>query len=261
MPTLYLRLVKAGYERYASYGAASVAGLFTNTVFGLLRVAVLLAVVGRTGSFAGYDVASTVTYVWLGQGLLAVIQLWGDGAFAARVRTGEVAVDLARPWDLHAALLATDLGRALHACVFRLVPPVAFGAVFFPFRWPEWFGTWPLFAVSVLLAVVVCGQARFLFELTAFWLLDARGVVALWNALGGVLCGLTVPLAYFPDQMRLLLAFTPFPSIMQVPIDVFSERGEALILLGQQLIWAAVLVVAARTVLAMATRKLVVQGG
>jgi ABC-2 type transport system permease protein len=257
----HLRLIRAGFERHASYGAASLAGFFTNTVFGLLRVAVLLAVVGRAGAAVGYDARSTATYVWLGQGLLAVVLLWGDGELAQRVRTGEVAVDMFRPWDLQIALLATDLGRAGHAVLVRLVPPVALGALVFPFRWPTHAFSWPLFTMSVLLAVVVSAQIQFLLDLTAFWLLDSRGVRALWTSASGVLSGLVVPLSYFPDRMRAALELTPFPAIIQTPIDVFSERGEPAALLARQLVWALLLLAAGRLVLARATHRLVVQGG
>jgi viologen exporter family transport system permease protein len=130
----YPQLLRAGYLRYASYRQATVAGLLTNIVFDLLRVAVLVAVLAQRGTVAGYDVATAVTYVWLGQGLLAVVLLWGPPELAQRVRTGDVVVDLGRPWDLQAAMLATDLGRAGYAVLTRLLPPAAFGAVFFPFR-------------------------------------------------------------------------------------------------------------------------------
>lgn len=138
----HLRLVRAGFDRHATYRMASLAGLVTNSVFGLLRVAVLLAVVGAAGPVVGYDAAAVVTYVWLGQGLIAVVNLWAGGELSERVRSGEIAVDLSRPWDLQSALIATDLGRAAHAVVVRLVPPVVLGALLFPFRWPVRPGTW-----------------------------------------------------------------------------------------------------------------------
>jgi ABC-2 type transport system permease protein len=256
----YLRLVGAGFRRHSTYLAASLAGLFTNTVFGLLRVAVLLAVVGTTGA-AGYDAAATGTFVWLGQGLLAVVLLWPDRELAQRVRSGDIAVDLARPWNLQAALLAQDLGRAGHAVLVRLAPPVAFGALVLPFRWPE--SPWSLlfFAVSTALAVVISFAVRFVLDLSTFWLLDSRGVATVYAALTGLLCGLTVPLAFFPDALRTALYATPFPGMLQTPIDLFSERGSPLALLAHQLLWAGLLVAAGQLVLARATRKLVVQGG
>ncbi|HLU53822.1 MAG TPA: ABC-2 family transporter protein [Pseudonocardia sp.] len=257
----YLLLVRAGFRRHSTYLTASFAGLFTNTVFGLLRVAVLLAVVAPAGRVAGYDAADTSTFVWLGQGLLAVVLLWPDRQLAERVRSGDVAIDLARPWNLQAALLAQDIGRAGHAVLIRLAPPVAFGAAVLPFRWPDSPWSAVLFAVSTTLAVVVSFALRFLLDLTAFWMLDNRGVVGIYASGSGLACGLTIPLAFFPDVLRAALYATPFPALMQTPIDVFSERGPTAALIGHQVLWAAVLLAAGRLVLARATRKLVVQGG
>jgi ABC-2 type transport system permease protein len=257
----YPQLVAAGFRRYAAYRQAALAGLATNTVFGLLRASVLVAVLTQRGPTAGYDIATAVTYVWLGQGLLNVVDLWSDRALSERVRTGDIVIDLGRPWDLQGALLAGDLGRAGNAVVMRLLPPMAIGAVFFPFRWPEHPATWALFAVSALLGVIVSFGIRFLLNLSAFWLLDARGVLAVWGTIGGLLSGLILPLAWFPAWAQAVLAWTPFPSLFQTPIDVFTERGNPLTLLAHQLAWATILFVLGRMALARGTLRLVVQGG
>lgn len=257
----YPQLVIAGFRRYATYRQAALAGLTTNVVFGLLRAAVLVAVLAERPVVAGYDVAAAVTFVWLGQGLLTVVVLWGDTELATRIRTGDVVVDLGRPWDLQAALLATDLGRAGFAVLARLVPPVVFGALFFPIRWPERPATWAFFAASVVLGVVVSFGVRFLLNASAFWLLDARGVLAVWGVVGGVLSGLLVPLAWFPGWARTALAFTPAPSLFQTPIDVFLERGAPLGALAGQAFWAVLLLAVGRVVLHRGSKRLVVQGG
>lgn len=257
----YPQLVRAGFRRYATYRQAALAGLATNVVFGLLRASVLVAVLSGRATVAGYDVATAVTYVWLGQGLLNVVSLWSDRVLAQRVRTGDIVVDLGRPWDLQVALLAGDLGRAGNAVLMRLLPPMAVAALFFPFRWPRHLVTWPLFAVATLLAVVVSFGIRFLLNLSAFWLLDARGVLAVWAMVGGLLSGLILPIAWFPAWTQAVLAWTPFPVLFQVPIDVFTERGDPLALLAREAAWGAVLFGLGRAALARGTRRLVVQGG
>jgi len=257
----YPQLVRAGFRCYATYRQAALAGLVTNVVFGLLRAAVLTAVLAERPVVAGYDVAAAITYVWLGQGLLNVVLLWGDTELSRRVRTGDVVVDLGRPWDLQAAMLATDLGRAGFAVLARLLPPVAFGALSFPFRWPEQPATWALFGASTLLAVVVSFGIRFLLNASAFWLLDVRGVIGMWGVVGGVVSGLVVPLAWFPQWAQAVLAWTPFPALFQTPITVFIERGDPFPLLGSQLFWAGTLLAVGRAVLHRGSRRLVVQGG
>ena len=255
----YAQLALAGFRRYSTYRQAMFAGLATNVVFGLLRTAVLLAVVAA-GPVAGYDVPAVVAYVWLGQGLMAFVQLWGDARLADRVRTGDVVIDLYRPWHLQAALFAEDVGRAGFTVLVRFLPPVALGALLFPFRWPAP-AVWPWFLVSVLLALVVSFGLRFLLNATTFWLLDNRGVITLHEVTAGALCGLSVPLAFFPDWARTLLWATPFPALLQAPIDVFLVHGPLWTTLAHQLSWAVALSVAGHFVLRRAVRRVVVQGG
>jgi hypothetical protein len=123
-----VRLTRAGFVRYATYRQAVFAGLVTNTVFGFLRTAIVLTVFTGSARVAGYDPASAVTFVWVGQDLLAVVMIFGEGELAGRVRTGQVSADLLRPVDLQAALLAEDVGRAGFA---MLTVPVMIGGLAF----------------------------------------------------------------------------------------------------------------------------------
>ncbi len=257
----YLRMVSAGFHRYATYRQAMIAGMITNTVFGLLRTGVLLAVFTARPLVAGYTAEDVVTYVWLGQALLGVVQLWGDHELAERIRTGDVAIDLARPWNLQVAMLAEDLGRAGFATLLRFVPLVAVGSLLFAFRWPTHPATWVAFPIGALLAVCASFLFRFLIDLTAFWLLDIKGIHGLSLIATNVLAGLIVPLAFFPDWMHPILWATPFPALLQAPIDIFTEQGSALPLLGYQLACVLILYVICRHVLRRAEYKLVVQGG
>ena len=122
---LGFELARRGYRRYAAYPGATWAGLFTNSFFGLLIAYVMVAVYENREDIGGYDAAEALTYVWLGQGLLAVVASFGPSwhELAMRVRSGDVAVDLHRPLDLQAAGLAQDFGRATHQLLFRAFPP------------------------------------------------------------------------------------------------------------------------------------------
>jgi ABC-2 type transport system permease protein len=57
---------------------------------------------------------------------------------------------------------------------------------------------------------------------------------------------------------------TPFPALMQAPLDVLVERGgggHAVVLIAGQLAWLAVLLALGRLVQRNALRRLVIQGG
>ncbi len=258
-------LAGAEFRRYATYRQATVAGAFTNTVFGFMRCYILLSVADVTGQVAGYAPGQLVTFVWVGQGLLAVVNYWGQQELPERVRSGQVVSDLLRPVDLMAGFVAADTGRAGHAMLTRFVVPVVVGLLFFDFYLPSNPGTYPLFVVSVVFAVLVCSACRYLVALTSFWLLDIRGAQMVWVVASGVGSGLYFPLPVLPDWLvTVLWVGTPFPALMQAPLDVLVERGgtgHGLVLVAGQAAWLLVLVAIARVVQRRALRRLVVQGG
>jgi len=238
----------------------------TNSIFGFLRCAALLAVVAAgSGAVAGYDAARLVTFVWAGQGLVGTVLIWAPAEFAGRIRTGDVVIDLLRPVDPVWQQLASDLARAGHAVCTRFVGPVAVGALFFELHAPTRPTTYVLFACSVVLATVVCFGCRFLVNAAAYWLLDARGPQVAWTLLSGIFGGLFFPLWFFPSTVAVsLILATPFPSVIQLPLDVLVERGSIgtqLGLLGVQAGWVVAILALCHWVQRRGERKLAVQGG
>src|SRR3954471_4845800 len=79
-------IAKRGWRRYAAYPWATVAGMFTNTVFGFIQAYILLAVYHRRGDVGGYDARDTVTYVWLAQALIMTVFVFGWTELALRIK-------------------------------------------------------------------------------------------------------------------------------------------------------------------------------
>jgi ABC-2 type transport system permease protein len=263
---MYAALMAAEFRRYATYRQSMYASMFTNSIFGFLRCfALLSAAAGAGGVAAGYSADRLATYVWAGQGLLGTVGIWGSTELADRIRSGEVVSDLQRPVDPVWQYLAADLGRAGFAGLTRFVAPIVLGALAFDLYVPANPLTYPLFVLSVLLAVVVCQACRFLVNAAAYWLLDSRGPVMAWTAVSATLSGMAFPLGFLPaGALAALYVATPFPSLMQVPLDVLVERhsmGVTLASIAGQVGWAAVMITVARVVQRRAERKVVIQGG
>jgi ABC-2 type transport system permease protein len=260
-------LTVAGFRRYATYRQATVAACVTNSVFGFLRSFVYLATIAGTtaGTAAGYTSAQLLTFCWVTQALIGTVALWGWNDLGNRIRDGSVVADLLRPINPVLSYLAVDLGRAGFAVLTRFVVPIVIGALCFDLYAPTHLATYPIFALSTLLGVLVCFGCRYLINSAGYWLLDLRGVNMLWVVATGLFAGLSFPLPFFPDwAVTLLWVATPFPSIMQGPMDILIERGgagqAALVLVGQSL-WAVVLLLICGYVQKRAERKLVIQGG
>jgi ABC-2 type transport system permease protein len=261
---LYWEIARRGYRRHAVYPAATAAGVWTNTVFGFIQAYILLALYENRTDIGGYDPSDSVTYVWFAQAMLMTVYVFSWFEVALRIRSGDIATDLARPLDPLRYWLAFDLGRALYHFVFRGIPPFVIGMLVFDVRLPDNPATWLWLGASLVLAVVVSFGFRFLYNLAAFWLIDYRGVGWLAMMVAFVLSGFVLPLPFFPDWLEAIARVLPFAAMVQIPVDVFLEQAtgaEVAGLLLLQALWAAILLGAARLVLGAAIRQLVVQGG
>ncbi|MFT4081812.1 MAG: ABC-2 family transporter protein [Nocardioides sp.] len=264
--TLSFAIARRAFRRYSTYTTATLAGIFTNSVFGVIYSYAYLALWHQRPGAGGYDAADAVTYVWLGQALLMTVALWGGGStddLATRIRSGDVAVDLYRPVGVLHWYLASDLGRAAYHVVTRGLAPTAIGALLFGLVTPTPAAA-VAFLISVVLAVVVSFGVRFLVAASAFWLLDATGPRALAGVLALFFSGMVLPLNIFPDGIRQVALGLPWASYVQTPADLWLGRHtgwDAVAALGRQAMWALVLLAGCAAAMRAATHKVVVQGG
>lgn len=261
---LYWEVARCGFRRYVTYRGATVAGIFTNTVFGFIKAYVLIALFAARPVLGGYRITDALTYEFVAQGLIATVAIWGWFDLEERIRNGQIATDLLRPHSLTGYWLAHDYGRALYQALARGVPPFLVAGAFFHLRLPHRPETAALFAASLVLAVAVGFAIRFMVNLFALWFLDSRGLATIVLTPWIFLSGLALPLAVFPGWLRTAARLTPFAATFDAPGQLFLEKVTglaALRLLGLQALWALVLLAMARSLLQAGTRKLVIQGG
>jgi ABC-2 type transport system permease protein len=262
---LYWEVARTTARRMATYRGATIAGIVTNSVFGFIQAYVLLAVWEVRPTIGGFDAVDAVTFTFVVQGMLMVVGMFGgDQEMAERIHTGEVAVDLCRPYDYQGWWAAVAYGKAVFYAWARGIPPFLVGALVFHVRLPGEPWVWPAFLAAVALAVGVGYGWAFLLQTCAFWLIDIRGL----NQLGWItalfLSGTVVPLVLFPAGIEGIVRALPFASMIQLPVEVFLGKHTGLDLAAvylTQLAWLVALGAAGRLVLSRAVRKVVVHGG
>jgi ABC-2 type transport system permease protein len=261
---LYAEVARSTFRRVTTYRAATFAGVVTNTVFGFILAYVLVAVFNERGSVGGFDTTDAVTYVFVTQGLLMVVGVFGNLEMAERIKTGDVAVDLCRPYDFQGWWLSVHYGKAPFYFVFRGLPPYLIGALVFHLQLPPDVPTAVAFVVSTALAVGVAGAYGFILQSLAFWLIDVRGPNQIGWITAQFLAGTYIPLVLFPAWLEAIARVLPFASMIQFPVEVFLGKHTGANLAGVfalQITWLVALVAIGRVLLARATQKLVIQGG
>jgi ABC-2 type transport system permease protein len=168
-----------------------------------------------SGSIPGAGPAELIWYLAVTEScVLSVPPLFL--AIEAEVRSGDVACRLVRPVSYVGAQLAEALGEtALRLCV--LGPAGALFAALLA-------GGLPADPRGLLLALLLAPAASVLavlstaaIGLSAFWIVDTSPIYWIWQKLAFVLGGLLLPLELYPDWLRALARFSPFPAMLWGP--------------------------------------------
>lgn len=260
---LYYEIAVRAFRRAATYRGAYLMGMLTNAFFGALITFVYRAVYAGGGTVAGYSLQDAISYNWLTQSLISIGGAWLMMDISQTIASGEVVTDLSRPWNFYSYWLSRSLGERIYNLLVRASFTYLIGVVLFGARVPD-LPQALAFLLTLTLAMLVSFSLNFIVNMSAFWMLDANGVIGITNVLLMFFSGFLLPIAFFPPALQTLAAVLPFQAITSLPAQVFIGKisGSALLpALLLQGFWAIVLAVISAVILRAAMQKLVIQGG
>ncbi len=261
---LFLELAKCSFQRQMAYRAATLAGLATNFFFGILRVAVMVALYGTVNVVNGISLRNAITFTGLTQALIGFLCLFGWYDLMTSVYTGAVASDLLKPMGYFLFWLAQDFGRGLAQLILRGFTMMTAYAVLIGITFPGKVDQWIALVISLFIAWLLSFTWRFLINLSAFWTPDARAVGRLGFVILYFVTGFLMPLRFFPDWFVRICDRTPFPYMVNTVVEIYLgvlKGPKLLIELAIQGMWAVILVLFCLLVLKYGVRRLVIQGG
>lgn len=270
----YVAAFASRFLQMLQYRTAAYAGFATQCWWGGIKVMVLAAFYASATGVAGapMSLAQAITYIWLAQGLLALLPWLGDPEVAQAVRTGSIAYDRMRPVDAYALWFARSAGWICARVLPRLALMLAFAGLALPlsglgaWAWQPPAGVWAGlgFAVSALLALLLSTTLVMLLNIAAVAALNERGINALAGPVVIVFSGNLLPLVLLPDAWQTALLLQPLAGVMDIPARIYFGQFagmQALAGLALQCGWTVLLVALGRMAMGRTMRRLEVQGG
>ncbi|WP_163998042.1 ABC transporter permease [Pyxidicoccus caerfyrddinensis] len=238
MPTL----LKVGFAEAVAYRAEMLIWVLSTTM-PLVNMVLWMAVarnapVGRFGQadFVGYFLAT-----------FAVRQLtssWAAWLINWEVRQGTLSMRLLRPisplWAYAAENIAGFPMRLIVAIPVTVLAVVLVGSKAVPQH--AW--QWAFFVLAVLGGWAISFLANVTIGALSFFLGSSQKVMEVWLVLYFVCSGYMYPVELLPAGLRTLINWLPFRYQIGLPVELMTGAHgwrEALVLLGAQWAWVAVL--------------------
>jgi ABC-2 type transport system permease protein len=259
----YLTYFRKSFKQSTAYRTAVWLQIVGSVLSVLVQVSVWRALIGA-GSVNGITLDDMVTYAIVNAIMLAFIitRLFND--VDARLRTGDISIDLLRPIQYPFLVLADQLGRAAFRFVFVAIPIVTISGLLFGFSFPPSIVSVVSFPVVLVFALLISFSIGYLIALLSFWFLTTFHFSWAIGGLVTLFSGSFLPLWFFPDRWEAVARALPFQFLGFIPAAVWlgQIQGEELIrtfIIGA--VWTVILLLTAHALWRRATRDLVVQGG
>ena len=219
----------------------------------------------ENSSAGGVSFHEMLSYILISQALQGIhgagTPLW---EIQERVRSGDIAMEMLKPYDYPLRMLFSDLGGMwfyfltavlpLYTLIFLILRPAVPTSLF----------QIGLFILSALLGYFIRYCIELTFGLFTFWLVETGGVEDIFYFSISLFSGSLVPLWFFPKWLERVALYLPFQGIYFVPNSIFVGQlsWQALLTaLLSQVIWLGVCFALLRFVWSKASLKIVVQGG
>ncbi|MBH8553238.1 ABC-2 family transporter protein [Nostocaceae cyanobacterium CENA357] len=177
---------------------------------------------------------------------------WVIYEFEREVVEGKLSPKLLQPLDPVWHHVASHLSERVARIPFALLLILLFFALYPQAFWLPSLGQILLFTMAVILAFILRFIIQYTFAMFAFWTERATSLENLWLLFYLFLSGLIAPLDVFPEPIRTVVLFTPFPYLIDfpasllvgLPVDIgrgfLSIIGWILVFLGvNRLLWRA----------------------
>ena len=262
--THYIAFFGAQFRIQLQYRASALANVVTQFVFGYVHIMVFEAFYASSTATMPMSLREVTIYIWLTQGLIAMLP-WGiDLDIREKVRTGAISYELLRPLKLYNLLYARAIAMRTAPTILRAVPLFAITFAFFGMELPPSWQSTAAWIIATISALILSGALTTFASIIMFWTIAGEGIGRLMPMAVIVFSGMLLPLPLCPEWAQPILEALPFRGLIDTPYRLYLGHiapAELPRLLLHQIFWIITLILWGRWQLARNIKRLVIQGG
>lgn len=265
----YLIFMRSGFQTALAYRGAIFLWFIGAVISAVLMGLVWWAIYSFSpeNAIAGYTFPQMLLYVIISAVVVEAIYTGTMGEITDDVHYGLIGMRLMKPINYRLQLGFAAMGNFLSRMIIIGIPVTAIGTITvvfgFGLRGIQWYNVL-LFLPACALSALMFDTFQFLFGQLAFRTHAMFGVSSMSNIVLSFLSGGVVPIALFPAWAQTVLQYTPFPTLVSLPVRIFlGQVGwmEMLISFGISVAWLVALGVVSHLAYKSSVKHVVVFGG
>jgi ABC-2 type transport system permease protein len=260
----YLEFSRVGFVNILAFRLRYYNGILTYLINVTIYFFIWRAVYAPGELIAGYDLSQMITYISVGWIIRSFYWNTIDQEMAHEVLEGKIALELTKPISVQAMWLSRSIGESAFRLFLLTAPTALLITWIFPVQAPASSAHFALFCLAVPGSFFLMGAINFLIGTCAIHLTSILALIRAKYWLIELLSGVLIPMAFFPETIRAVLAWLPFQHIAFTPLEIYLGKqsvAHAAGLLLVQWLWVGALLVLGNRWWTYSLKKITIHGG
>ena len=261
-------LTRAGVTESLQFRLGTAVTLFGNLIYLALVYFLWKAIYDSAGTDTvnGMTFYDTMIYLILATAIFNFLEMFIVWDMSRAIQSGEIIMHLLKPMKYRWYTFWSYSGSHVVLFFLTFIPTfivvsiVTKGAI--PLGW-----NLLLFLGSLVLALIINFNLEMLVAPICLYTESTWGINIVKETIVLLLSGASIPLAFFPENVRNVVQYMPFRAVYDIPLTILlkkngSDMADGLLkMLAFQLVWAVVLTIAGNLFWNHAVKKITVNGG
>lgn len=216
------------------------------------------------GTLQGMDFNQVFVYLAMSSSIFTMFQSWVEWDFSRAVITGNIVVDLVKPYDFQFKEYFRILGYIICKSLTILLPSLL--VLTLVFRCSINVGYNLLFFLAALVfSFTISFHIDYFVGLITFITQSVWGLSIAKELTVLLLSGAMIPLKFFPEGLARIVRLLPFHAIYDTPMMMLTSTGytlnDFLQAVSNQMMWSIVLIIVCKLFYARVSKSIMLNGG
>lgn len=268
--SFYLTYIKNKLRTAGTYKINSILRMLNRFIFMVVQIEIWKLVYGYdftkkiTSNYGYISLNNMIFYTIMSHIIFILIQSNSLKDVNNKISTGDIALQLNKPYNFFTLTLADSVGESLIALLLQAVPLLLFAVVFFHSTVSLSLSHFIIFIFSLINGFMIYFLLNFILSLVSFWVVQTGPLEMILSGLIKIFSGVWIPLWFFGETMTYVSSFLPFEGIYFIPLSILigkMNNNDMIYHLIQQMIWIIILFAIEKIIWRSGINKLVLQGG
>lgn len=261
---IYLKFISMSFQKSLAYRIEYFTSLLNALLYIFIFVSIWKSLIPKEGLEKGITQEMMVSYAVLST-LIKSSFGKSQGFISSKVRSGEIAVELMKPYSFVLIYLSDIIGNSLFQLFARSLPLLFFCMTIFDIRFSFSLEQLIIFLLFYLLSFLLYYFISLFISSLSFYFVEIFPFWILYFALVTLLSGAIIPLDFFPLKLQKFILNTPFPYLFYFPTmillkhhSLFLSYKELFIMYLQNIVFMGIFSI---VIYQIGIRKLTIAGG